>query len=42
MLGAAREHPRARLQIVALDTETVTGVPPKIAFHAAADWLLAR
>ena len=41
LLDAAREHPRARLQIVAMNTETVSGVPPTIAVHAAADWLLA-
>ena len=41
LLDAAREHPRARLQIVVLDAETARGVPPKIAVRSAAEWLLA-
>ncbi|MBI3403250.1 MAG: ATP-binding protein [Acidobacteria bacterium] len=41
LLGAAREHPRARLEIVVLDADTARDVPKRIDVRSASEWLLA-
>jgi hypothetical protein len=41
LLEARREHPRATMNLVVLDTEEPRDLPRGIRWHAASDWLLA-
>lgn len=41
LLDAAREHPRAALQVVTLQPDTARNLPSRVTVHAAAVWLLA-
>jgi predicted AAA+ superfamily ATPase len=41
LVEAAREHPRAGLNIVTLHPESIRNLPENIALHSAAPWLLS-
>jgi hypothetical protein len=41
LLAAAAEHPGPRVELVTMTPETGRDVPPAIAVHSAAAWLLA-
>ena len=40
LLKAAKEHPRATLHLIGLESGSAADMPKKIVTHAAVDWLL--
>ncbi|MGB9129524.1 MAG: hypothetical protein WCB97_07740 [Thiobacillus sp.] len=42
LIEAAPHHPAATLHLIALDIPAAIDIPPGIALHNAADWMLVK